>query len=129
MIKTERLLKSLLLNKEMDVEKQIRRRIAVEKWKMNNREYYLKQKRELSKRPSYRERVRDRYRAKRNELIAAGLLPKKPGRPKLYDDEEAIIRRREINRFASARYRARKIFSPLQEKDEYEIETTSSERY
>ena len=77
MIKTERLLKSLLLNKEMDIEKQIKRRIAVEKWKMNNREYYLKQKRDLSSRPSYREKVRQRYRERRNELIADGLLPKK----------------------------------------------------
>ena len=76
MIKTERLLKSLLLNKEMDVDKQIRRRIAVEKWKMNNREYYLKQKRDLSSRPSYRQKVRRRYRERRNELIAAGVLPK-----------------------------------------------------
>ena len=76
-IKIELLFKSLLLNKEMDIEKQIKRRIAVEKWKMNNREYYLKQKRDLSSRPSYRERVRQRYRERRNELIAAGVLPKK----------------------------------------------------
>ena len=85
----------------MDVDKQIRRRIAVEKWKMNNREYYLAQKRELSKRPSYREKVRDRYRAKRIELIAAGLLPKKPGRPKLYDDEDNTEKRNQSVRISA----------------------------
>ena len=55
----------------------LKRRAAIERWKLNNREYYLKQKRDLSSRPSYRERVRQRYRERRNELIAAGVLPKK----------------------------------------------------
>ena len=61
----------------------LKRRAAVERWKVNNREYYLKQKRELSGRPEYRAKMRARYAAERAELKEAGILPRKMGRPLL----------------------------------------------
>ena len=41
-------------------------RAAVERWKSNNREYYLKQKRELAGRPEYLAIRREIYRARKN---------------------------------------------------------------
>ena len=103
----------------MDVsEKIMKRRAAVERWKQNNREYYLKQKRELSARPEYRARMRERYRRERDELKALGYLPRKLGRPQLYEAEEAIEMRRIRANEASARYRLRKRLSLLQENNE-----------
>ena len=109
----------------MDAERYARRRAAVEKWKLHNREYYLKQKRDLSRRPSYRKKVREMYKEKRNELIQAGLAPRQVGRPRMYGGEEAVSRRKEINRLASARYRRRKTFSPLEKNNESSIESES----
>ena len=106
----------------------LKRRAAVERWKTNNREYYLQQKRELSARPEYRARMRARYHEQQTVLREAGILPRRLGRPKLYDGPEAIERRRERQREATARYRS-KIFSQVQEKDESTTtnETTSED--
>ena len=68
----------------------LKRRAAVERWKVNNREYYLKHKRELSSRPEYRAKMRARYAAERAELKEAGIVPRRLGRPRLYDGEEAL---------------------------------------
>ena len=92
-------------------EKVMKRRAAFQRWKTNNREYYLQQKRDLSARPAYKAHRREIYRAKRQELIAEGLAPRKLGRPQLYFVEEAIERKRERAREAAARYRARKLIS------------------
>ena len=42
-----------------------KRRQAVERWKLKNREYYLEQKRRLAHRPEYLQHRRDMYKAKR----------------------------------------------------------------
>lgn len=92
-------------------EKMLKRRAAVERWKVRHREYYLRQKRELSSRPEYRAKVRARYHAHKAEFMDAGILPKKRGRPRLYDGEEAREMRRQRAREASARYRMKKYLS------------------
>ena len=107
-------------------EQVLKRRAAVERWKANNREYYLRQKRELSARPEYRAKMRARYAAQREKLTEAGLLPRKLGRPRLYEGEEAIEIRRHRSREAATRYRLRKI-SQLQKKDESTSTSSSQE--
>ncbi len=97
----------------------LKRRHAVERWKANNREYYLQQKRELSARPEYRAKMRERYASQQAELREAGIIPRKLGRPRLYEGEEALEVRRQRGREASARYRL-KILSQLEEKDHYD---------
>ena len=47
-------------------EKWQRHRSAVEKWKENNREYYLIQKRRLAGRPEYLAKRREMYRVRKN---------------------------------------------------------------
>ena len=42
-------------------------RDAVEKWKENNREYYLMQKRRLAARPEYLAKRREMYRVRKND--------------------------------------------------------------
>ena len=60
-------------------EQVFRRRVAVERWKVQNRERYLKQKREFSSGPEYKAHRREQYHAKRQALIAAGFAPNKQG--------------------------------------------------
>ncbi len=91
----------------------LRRRMAVQRWKDKNREYYLRQKRELSRLPEYKARRREMYMEKRVELIAYGLAPRPLGRPRLYDGEEALEARRQTNRAASARWRLKQKSSRL----------------
>ena len=61
-------------------------RIAVERWKENNRSYYLLQKQALSARTSYKAHRRELYRARRDALkakrLALGIAPPQLGRPK-----------------------------------------------
>ncbi len=55
-------------DEKSDVElKLAKRRQAVHRWKENNREYYLEQKRRLAHRPEYLQRRREMYKAKRIE--------------------------------------------------------------
>ena len=108
-------------------EKILKRRAAVERWKANNRDYYLRQKRELSARPSYRARMRARYHKQQAELREAGILPRKLGRPRLYEGQEAIEMKRQRAREAAEHYRLN-IFSQLQENNESEkSDSTTSE--
>ena len=104
----------------------LKRRAAVERWKANNRDYYLQQKRELSARPEYRARMRAKYAEQQQELKDAGILPGKMGRPRLYEGQEAIDMKRQRAREAAARYRL-KLFSLVEENDESTIETASEE--
>ena len=90
---------------EVVSEKVLKRRAAVERCKTSHREYYLQQKRELSARPEYRAHIRAKYHRKQGELREAGILPRKLGRPRLYEGEEAIERNRQRAREAVARYR------------------------
>ena len=100
------------------------KKTSLEKWKQAHREYYLAQKRRLAARPEYKALRRERYRANVNELTLLGILPRKRGRPALYEGTEATEMKRQRAREASARYRAKTI-SQLLEKDEYESETAS----
>ena len=62
--------------------------------------------------------MRARYAAERAELKEAGILPRRMGRPRLYDGEEALEMRRQRTRLASARYQANKKISRLNQNDE-----------
>ena len=103
---------------ELVSEKVLKRRAAVERWKANNREYYLQQKRDLSARPEHRAKMRARYASQQAELREAGILPLKLGRPLLYEGQEAIDMKRQRAREAAARYRTRQLFSQVEENDE-----------
>ena len=105
---------------------QSQRKTSLEKWKDVHREYYLAQKRRLAARPEYKALRRERYRAHVEELTLLGILPRKRGRPALYEGTEAIEMKRQRAREASSRYRA-KIISQRLEKDEYESNSTGSE--
>ena len=72
--------------------------------------------------------MRARYAERQRDLKEAGIVPRKMGRPRLYDGEEAIDMRRQRAREASARHKARKQISQVYENNEYETGTdTSSE--
>ena len=107
-------------------EKILKRRAAVERWKANNREYYLQQKRDLGSRPEYRLRMREKYAAGREELKQAGILPRRMGRPRLYEGVEALEMQRQRARLASARYQAKKKLSRLYQNDESTTSTDPS---
>ena len=100
------------------------KKTSLEKWKEAHREYYLAQKRRLAGRPEYKALRRERYRAHVEELTLLGILPRKRGRPQMYEGTEATEMKRQRAREASARYRAR-IISQLLEKDEYESSNAS----
>ena len=104
----------------------IKRRAAVERWKANNRERYLKQKRELSARPEYRAKMRAKYAEQQQELKDASILPRKMGRPRLYSGDEAIEAERERAREASTRYRLRKKLSRVYQNNESTTSTDPS---
>ena len=95
-----------------------RRRVACEKWKRNNREYYLEQKRLLASRPEYKEHRRQMYKDRTDELKLLGILPRKRGRPTMYVGPEALEMKRQRAREAAARYRLKQQISLVQEKDE-----------
>ena len=48
-------------------DKWLKHRDSAERWKENNREYYLMQKRMLASRPEYLAIRRERYRARKND--------------------------------------------------------------
>ena len=96
----------------------------MQRWKANNREYYLQQKRELSARPEYRLKMRQKYAEKQQELKDAGILPRKMGRPRLYSGEEWVEVERARAREASSRYRLKKKLSRVSKNNE---STTSSD--
>ena len=108
-------------------QKILKRLAAMERWKANNREYYLQQKRDLAARPEYRARMRAKYAEEREELKQAGILPRKLGRPRLYEGQEAIDRQRQRAREASARYKLRQTFSHGKENDESTTSSSPSE--
>ena len=60
--------------------------------------------------------MRAKYAEQQRELREAGILPRKRGRPRLYEGEELLERRREQARRASAVYRLKKK-SQIQEKE------------
>ena len=90
---------------EMVSRRILKQRQAVERWKANNRGRYLEQKRTLAARPEYKAHRRDMYRVKTDELKLLGILPRKRGRPQMYNGPEALEMKRQRGREASARYR------------------------
>ena len=102
----------------------LKRRRAVERWKATHREFYLAQKRQLASQPEYLAHRRAVYAAQQAELREAGILPRRKGRPRLYEGAEALERRRERARVNSGRYRAKiystdeSLFSPVEKNDE-----------
>ena len=61
--------------------------------------------------------MRATYAEQQGELREAGILPRKMGRPRLYEGEEALERKRQRQREATARYRMN-ICSQAQSNDE-----------
>ena len=57
----------------------MQKRTACERWKQQNREYYLEQKRRLATRPEYKAHRREMYKQKVDELKELGILPRKMG--------------------------------------------------
>ena len=95
----------------------MQKRTACERWKQQNREYYLEQKRRLAARPEYKARRREMYRQKVNELTLLGILPRKRGRPTMYSHEEALQIKRDRAREHQTRLRAAQKRSLLLEND------------
>ena len=94
---------------------QSKKRVACERWKQQNREYYLQQKRDLAARPEYKAHRREMYRQKVDELKVFGILPRKRGRPTMYNHEEALEMKRDRAREYAMRSRAIKKISLLLE--------------
>ena len=90
-----------------------KRRLACERWKAQNREYYLQQKRNLAARPDYKAHRREVYKQKVDELKLLGILPRKRGRPTMYDHQEALEMKRERAREYAMRSRAGQKISQL----------------
>ena len=86
--------------------KKSKRRLACELWKVKNRDYYLQQKRDLASRPEYKAHRREMYRQKVDELKLLGILPRKRGRPSMYDHGEALEMKRDRARKYAVRSRA-----------------------
>ena len=93
------------------------RRNAFERWKQANRDYYLEQKRRLASRPEYKAHRREMYKQKVDELKLLGILPRKRGRPTLYNDEERLDIKRDRARDYAMRSRATHKRSQLLEND------------
>ena len=119
------------LDKRTPEQKRERHLEQIRAWQTKHREYYLAQKRELSKRPEYKEHRRKCYHERTQILKDAGILPMKKGRPRLYEGDEAKERKREINRAANQRYKDRKrsndlyLFSPDSQNDDHTTPTSS----
>ena len=95
----------------------MQKRTACERWKQQNREYYLEQKRRLATRPEYKAHRREMYRQKVAELKLLGILPRKRGRPTMYEHEEALEIKRDRARNYAMRSRAAKHIPQLNEND------------
>ena len=97
----------------MDEMTMSKRRLAHERWKAQYREYYLQQKRCLAARPEYKAHRREIYKQKVGGLKLLGILPRKRGRPRMYDHGEALEMKRERAREYAVRSRAAKKISLL----------------
>ena len=108
----------------------LRRRESAERWKLENYQYYLLQKRALSCREEYKALRRERYR-KQQEFLRSleGFVSPTRGRPKLYTPLEALQRKRESAKKWAATHRTSRIFSAsekYQPNDNNTSETSSA---
>ena len=94
----------------LDMERILKKRAAVNRWKAANYDRYLLQKRMLAARPEYKAHRREMYREKTEELKSLGILPRKRGRPMMYEPGsiEAVELKGQRAREAMARYRLKK---------------------
>ena len=84
----------------------IERKKATQKaWKQRNYAYVTAQCKRLGTRPEYRERRKELYNGKQL-LLEPGFVPRPRGRPRLYEAEEAMERRRTVARESIRRSRA-----------------------
>ena len=95
----------------------VQRRSACERWKQKSRDYYLEQKGRLAARPEYKAHRRYMYKQKVHELKLLGILPRKRGRPPLYNHTEALEVKRDRAREHAMRSRAAAKISHLSEND------------
>ena len=73
----------------------IERRKATQKaWVAQNYDQFTAQCKRLATRPEYQARRREIYSGKRQMLLESGFVPRPRGRPRLYDAEEALERKR-----------------------------------
>ena len=112
-------------SEDLNMDRVLKKRAAVNRWKAANYDRYLLQKRTLAARPEYKAHRREMYKERTDELKSLGILPRKRGRPMMYEPGsiEAVEMKRQRAREAMARYRLKKI-SHLREKDNYD--STSS---
>ena len=117
----------------MEVEERYKRqRAASERWKKENYEYYLHQKRALSARPSYKAHRRQKYKEKQITLKATeGYVPPVRGRPRIYSPRQAQQRKRETARTWASTRRAKEKISGKEnyQQDVNTTPTTSEESH
>ena len=77
----------------------------------------MEQKRRLAARPEYKAHRRDMYKQKVDELKLLGILPRKRGRPPLYNHTEALEVKRDKAKKHAMRSRAAAKISHLPEND------------
>ncbi len=70
-----------------------RRKATQKAWVQRNQAYVSAQCKRLGTRPEYRERRRELYNGKQL-LLEPGFVPRARGRPRLYEAEEALERKR-----------------------------------
>ena len=104
-----------------------KRRTACERWKRKHYEYYLAQKRFLSARPEYKAHRREMYKIKKEMMmIDEDYVAPIRGRPRIYDSDQRLLRKRECAKNWATRSRARNIISaPL--KDQHDSDENSTE--
>ena len=85
----------------------IERKKATQKaWVQRNYDHFTAQCKRLATRPEYRERRKELYNGKRQMLLESGFVPHPRGRPRLYEAEEALERKRIRARESIRRSRA-----------------------
>ena len=72
-------------SEDLNMDRILKKRAAVNHWKANNYTYYLEQKRTLAARPEYKAHRRQMYKERTDELKLLGILPRKRGRPMMYE--------------------------------------------
>ena len=108
---------------DLNMDRILKKRAAVNRWKAANRDRYLLQKRTLAARPEYKAHRREMYKERTDELKSLGILPRKRGRPMMYEGSEAIEMKRRRAREAKARYWLTKI-SQLKQNDNHDTTST-----
>ena len=103
----------------------VKRRMACERWKVKNYEYYLEQKRMLSSRPEYKAHRREMYKIKRESMMAdEDYVAPTRGRPRIYNDQDKLLRKRECARNWAMRSRVRNIIY-TKENNQHESEDST----